>query len=70
MITEDNKDYVSEEEKGGVADFLSRVRGGTESFLGKSVGSDESKVSWGLIVLILIGLYAVYKLIRSILFFF
>lgn len=41
-----------------------------EGVLGRKVGSDDGKISWGLIVLLVVAVYAVYQIIHAFLFFF
>lgn len=40
-----------------------------EKTLGKKVGSEDGKISWGLVLLLVVAAYAAYQIVHAFLFF-
>lgn len=59
----------SSQEEGGRKKFADRLDASWGPFLNKAIGGTK-KISWGMLLLVAVGLYAVYKLVSTVIFFF
>ncbi|MBR1434066.1 MAG: hypothetical protein IJ584_03015 [Bacteroidales bacterium] len=59
----------SSQEDEGRKKFADRLDASWGPFLNKAIGGTK-KISWGMLLLAAVGLYAVYKLVSTVIFFF
>lgn len=67
-VHDDAAEQSSQEDEGRKK-FADRLDASWGPFLNKAIGGTKN-ISWGMVLLVAVGLYAVYKLVSTVIFFF